>query len=62
MFKWMDLRKHIRREIDVREKMLEVIRKKKEAADAALRKMNQWNSSNERRFRSIPIEFERRRA
>lgn len=63
MFEWIgkqfDRRKHIRRESDQQLRMSDAIQKKKDAADAAIEKMNQWH---EKRFHVVAVDFERRRA
>lgn len=61
MFNIFERRKRTRRDSDLQDKMREAIRKKKEAAEDALAKLNQWNLID-RRFHSIPVDLERRRA
>lgn len=60
MFKWLDRRKHIRREEDIKDQMRKVIADKHKAAKEAIEKMNQFVP--ERRTQIIPVLLERRQA
>lgn len=62
MFKWFERRKALRREDDQRLRFDDVIKKKKEAAEAAIERMKQFTLETDRRFHSVVVDVERRRA
>jgi hypothetical protein len=60
MFKWLDRRKHIRRDQDMQDRMNEAVEAKHKAALEALEKLKQFTS--ERRTKDEPYYGPERRA
>lgn len=60
MFKWLDRRKHIRRDQDIRDRMEKAIEEKRRASQEALEKLNQFTI--ERRTKNEPYYGPERRA
>lgn len=62
MWNPFDRRKRSRREEDAQKNWELMLQKKKEAMEECLTKMNQWHNGTDRRFHSVDVPFERRRA